>query len=190
MRTGDAGYTTKPHGFLPRRASPLHVAVSVPLSRLARPPSAGGYTARPFRAEHHRATPRFATAPVGKPYCKVFMSRGPRILLNFSLQAGPRRTLLRSRVGERIEYIGVRVPSAVSLHGAAPPLLAYHCVRIFAPHLFCVDENPRLTACTRAGNPRRAHRLPSIVQSGIHVRREDTYRHARRVLSYRRVLNP
>ncbi|KAJ6536238.1 hypothetical protein B0H19DRAFT_1183022 [Mycena capillaripes] len=46
-----------------------------PLSRLARPPSAGGYTTRPFRAVPHRATPRFATAPVGKPYSKVFMSR-------------------------------------------------------------------------------------------------------------------
>ncbi|KAJ7932186.1 hypothetical protein B0H13DRAFT_1857316 [Mycena leptocephala] len=46
----------------------------------------------------------------------------------------------------------VRVTSTASLHGAAASLLAFpgdYCVCPFAPHPFCVDENPRLTVCTR-----------------------------------------
>ncbi|KAJ7440569.1 hypothetical protein FB451DRAFT_1191477 [Mycena latifolia] len=86
----------------------------------------------------HLATPT-TTASVGKPYCKVFMIR-------VCLEVAPRRAVLRRRVEEQIPHVpAVRVSPA----GPLLALPADDCVCMFAPHLFCVDENPRLTGCTR-----------------------------------------
>ncbi|KAJ6537022.1 hypothetical protein B0H19DRAFT_1270696 [Mycena capillaripes] len=58
---------------------------------------------------------------------------------------------------------------------AVAPLLALpadHCVCVFAPHLLCIDGNPRLAACTAWDSYPRCVPVSqasySIVQSGIH----------------------
>ncbi|KAJ6524217.1 hypothetical protein B0H19DRAFT_598968 [Mycena capillaripes] len=85
----------------------------------------------------------------------------------------------------------VRVLSATSLRGAAAPLLvlpADYCVCIFAPHLFCVDKNSRLTACTRVAYIASIVFYPLLWHLPQRNARERTYRHPRRVLPYQRIL--
>ncbi|KAJ7239063.1 hypothetical protein C8J57DRAFT_1528340 [Mycena rebaudengoi] len=130
----------------------------------------------------------------GKLYCKVFMIRSRGLVLVWK-QALVLHCL---EGGWRSEVFGF--PHAHSLPSRRFEVLQrpFSCSPGTASaysqlHPFCVDENPRLTACTRTAYQHCEPTLResySILLSVFHSgSRERIYHHPHRVLSYRHVLN-
>ncbi|KAJ6522412.1 hypothetical protein B0H19DRAFT_1277416 [Mycena capillaripes] len=101
--------------------------------------------------------------------CTPYMLCAEQIRYGFlnTRPAAPAQALVvlwRKRIEERGDVFGVRLPHAPavrvpSLRGTAAPLLLTLSPSN-SPHPFCVDENPRLTACT-------AWDCPSALRSHI-----------------------